>query len=94
MNLSNKNKKAQGMSLTVIIIAVLALIVLVVLVVIFTGKAGSFGKGTEETSQQFSGSKCEIPGTGGQCIDRTSCENQGRYYRTGEFSDCPGGCCY
>ena len=34
------NKKAQGISLNVIIIAVLALIVLVVLVIIFTGSTG------------------------------------------------------
>ena len=43
------NKKAQGMSLNVIIIAALALIVLVVLATIFMGRLGSFDKqvGTE-----------------------------------------------
>lgn len=41
------NKKAQGLSLNVIIIAALALIVLVVLVAIFTGQIGGFGKGTQ-----------------------------------------------
>ena len=36
------NKKAQGMSLNVIIVAALALIVLVVLTAIFIGRLGSF----------------------------------------------------
>jgi len=39
-----KKKKAQGLSLTVIIIAVLAIIVLVVVIAIFTGKISIFGK--------------------------------------------------
>ncbi len=37
-------KKAQGLSLNVIIIAALALLVLVILAVIFTGRAGMFRK--------------------------------------------------
>ena len=41
------NKKAQGLSINVIIITALALIVLVVLVVIFTGRTGIF-KGSVE----------------------------------------------
>lgn len=49
------NKKAQGLSLNVIIIAALALIVLIVLVAIFTGQIGGFGKGTATVkSQAFS----------------------------------------
>ena len=35
------NKKAQGISLNVIVIAVLALVVLVVLIMIFTGTSGT-----------------------------------------------------
>ncbi len=56
-------KKAQGMSLNVIIIAVLALIVLVVLVVIFAGKAGQFSNSTGETGNQYAPTRCDIPGT-------------------------------
>lgn len=39
-----KRGKAQGLSLTTIIIAILVIIVLVVIVMIFTGKMGFFGK--------------------------------------------------
>ena len=38
------SKKAQGLSINVIIVAAIALIVLVVLVAIFTGRLGFFGK--------------------------------------------------
>lgn len=37
------NRKGQGLSLTVIIVAALALVVLVVLIAIFLGRMGSFG---------------------------------------------------
>ena len=46
-----KNKKAQGLSLNVIIIAVLALLVLVILAVIFTGKLGTYKPQSDE--EQF-----------------------------------------
>lgn len=42
------NKKGQGLSLNVIIIAVLALLVLVVLAVIFTGRINLFEKGVSK----------------------------------------------
>ena len=38
------SKKAQGLSINVVIVAAIALIVLVVLVAIFTGRLGFFGK--------------------------------------------------
>ena len=38
-------KRAQGLSMTTIVVAVLALIVLVVLVLIFTGRMGEFTTG-------------------------------------------------
>ncbi|MBI2651359.1 hypothetical protein HYX01_02730 [Candidatus Woesearchaeota archaeon] len=38
------NKKSQGISINVIIIAVIALIVLVVLVAVFTGQIGTFNR--------------------------------------------------
>jgi len=44
------NKKAQGLSVNVIIIAAIALIVLVVLVAIFTGRLGLFSKGLGEAT--------------------------------------------
>lgn len=42
------DKKGQGLSLNVIIIAALALIVLVILVAIFTGRIGRFDTGVSE----------------------------------------------
>ena len=45
------NKRGQGISLNVIIIAALALIVLVVLVAIFTGKIGDFNRETARAGQ-------------------------------------------
>ena len=44
------NKKAQGISINVIIVAAIALIVLVVLIAIFTGRLGSFSRGVTETT--------------------------------------------
>jgi len=41
------NKKAQGLSINVIIIVAIALIVLVVLIAIFTGRLGGFVGGIE-----------------------------------------------
>lgn len=45
------NKRGQGISLNVIIIAALALIVLVVLVAIFTGRIGIFNRETDKAGQ-------------------------------------------
>jgi hypothetical protein len=45
------NKKGQGLSLNVIIVAALALIVLVVLVVIFTGRTKMFDEGVGKEGQ-------------------------------------------
>lgn len=47
-------KKAQGISINVIIIAAIALIVLVVLVAIFTGRLGKFGQDVTKVGQECS----------------------------------------
>ena len=44
------NSKAQGISMTTIVIAALALLVLVVLTLIFTGRMGDFSLGVEENT--------------------------------------------
>ncbi len=41
------DKKAEGLSLSVIVIAVLCLIVLVIMILIFTGKIGEFTTGID-----------------------------------------------
>jgi hypothetical protein len=53
------NKKAQGLSISTIVIAALAILVLVVLAVIFTGKAGLFSK-TVSTDCQVNGGVCKV----------------------------------
>jgi len=68
-------KKAQGLSITTIIVAVIALVVLVVLVAIFTGRIGLFTAGTEscinlggkcaagclEEEKEITNTNCEDP---------------------------------
>ena len=44
-------KKAQGISITTIIVAAIALIVLVVLVAIFTGRMGIWGQGLDSAGK-------------------------------------------
>ena len=51
-------KKAQGISLNVIIIAAIALLVLVILSVIFMGRMGTFGTEANDCVNK-----------GGQCLD-------------------------
>lgn len=45
------DKRGQGLSLNVIIIAIIALVVLVVLIAIFTGKMGYFQEGIDKEGQ-------------------------------------------
>lgn len=53
-----KSKKAQGISINVIIIAAIALLVLVVLSVIFLGKLNVFGEQTASCETQ--GGQCNV----------------------------------
>ena len=55
-------KKAQGLSLNVVIIAAIALIVLVVLVMIFTGRMGG-----------FTGTIAMCSNQGGECVTINTC---------------------
>jgi len=59
-----KRKKAQGLSITVIIVAVIALLVLVILALIFTGGLGKWGVKVAECENK--GGKCGI-----SCADPT-----------------------
>ena len=93
-------KKAQGLSLQVVIVAVLVLVVLVVLVLIFSGKLKVFGSTTSDTTAKFSGNNCVVPGTNNECVYNTAgittCKNQGGAYSrpAGGYDDCGGeGCC-
>ncbi|MBT7903493.1 hypothetical protein HN587_06540 [Candidatus Woesearchaeota archaeon] len=82
-----QSKKAQGLSLNMIIVAVIVLIVLVVLVMVFTGKIQFFNKGVGTQSDEFtSGKKCEMLGTLNKCVDDPS-DCSGGVARKGEW-DC------
>jgi hypothetical protein len=53
------SRKAQGMSLKVVIVAVIALVILIVLIFIMTGKVKLFSK---------TAASCESKGVGAKCI--------------------------
>ena len=87
-------KKAQGLSMNVIIIAAIALIILVVLVVIFAGRSKIFSSTTTETTAQYTGHNCEIGGTNNRCEGNPAfCRQSGGSYNDGPYDDCPMGCC-
>ena len=88
------DKKAQGMSMNVIIVAVLALVILVVLVLIFTGKIKLFSSSSSETAAKYTGKTCAVPGTNNECgLSEDSCRKKGGSYdSTTAYDDCTG-CC-
>ena len=55
-------KKAQGLSLTTIIVAAIAIIVLVVLIAIFTGKINIFGDEYSDTTEEATSDVCSPDG--------------------------------
>lgn len=57
-----KKRKAQGLSITTIIVAVIGLIILVVIIAILTGRMGIFSEGLEETSGSFTKTCGELSG--------------------------------
>lgn len=68
----DKMKKAQGLSLNMIIIAALALIILVVVVLIFSGKVGKTSEGISEVQGSVDIEKCNIPGVR-KCVESGMC---------------------
>lgn len=90
-------KKAQGLSLNIVIVAVIAIIVLIVIVAIFSGKARQFGAGTKNVSGGFE-DVCKIQGVyGRKCMDVTRCQDKGGMVIEGIYGDCMddsnGECC-
>ncbi len=87
------DKRAQGLSINVIIIVAIALIVLVVLVAVFTGRLGGFVKGVDETATCRA--SCTAFGMQkGEADDADSCEPPDRY-ASGTYRDVTTGkvCC-
>ena len=88
------NKKSQGISINVIIIAAIGLAVLVVLFAIFTGRLGIFTKTLKDTdtcAQKCSAINMALGNALNQ--DTKSCPGGSDQYIAGEFSDGKFGCC-
>lgn len=86
-----KNKKAQGLSLTTIIIAIIALLVLVVIALIFTGTLGDWA---EKVKGIFTGKDCVDDLGGRKVLVNVGCEDDETPY-AGFVKDMPEGyvCC-
>ena len=70
------NKKAQGLSLNMIVVAVIVLIVLVVIIAIFSGKLGNWG-GQVDTLAGDATKNCADLGTGAEVMDSlTACNEE------------------
>lgn len=83
-------RKAQGMSVNVIIVAAIALIVLVVLVAVFTGKFGQFVGGVDDATNCEQA--CNARGfTDGSAGDGDDCEPKERLF--GYSYDGENACC-
>ncbi len=79
------NKKGQGLSLNVIIVAAIALIVLVVLVAVFIGRINIFGQGLEQSGDaQLTAMQARY----GQCAPTVNAESTFRSnYNSAEADD-------
>ncbi|MFQ5474357.1 MAG: hypothetical protein ACE5DM_00840 [Candidatus Nanoarchaeia archaeon] len=67
-------KKAQGMSMNIIVVAAIALIILVVLIVIFVQRSGKFTSGVDE---------CK-----GTCVADVDAQCSGDYQKYDRFQKC------
>jgi len=93
----NMRKKAQGMSINVIIIAAIGLAVLVVLFAIFTGRLNIFSLGISKTASCENACKAQAKGFGTESNDAACrADSTGtRTYVPGKYDDVPAGgaCC-
>ena len=62
-------KRAQGLSITTIVVAALALLVLVVLALVFTGNMGGFTTGVKESANCNQACKASAFNGQGECLD-------------------------
>ncbi len=74
-----KHKKAQGISVTTIIIAAIALVVLVVLIAVFVGKIGPWSEKIEDCTEKGGTCvanilECKQKGALNSVLTKTSCE--------------------
>ncbi|MFC1800525.1 hypothetical protein ACFLYT_00570 [Nanoarchaeota archaeon] len=83
-------KKAQGISMNVIIIAAIALIVMVVLIAIFTGR---ISKVQDEGAAAEDRAKANICGTVGICASECPDDYEVKDSPVGKWTDCTDTCC-
>jgi len=91
-----EKRKAQGLSITTIVIAVLGLIILIVIIAILTGRLGLFGIGLDEA--KTCESLCTVIAKDTWTDDdEVTCKAQPLFFRyfSGTFGDVPIGnvCC-
>ena len=86
------SKKAQGLSINVIIVAAIALIVLVVLVAIFTGRLGIFTQEVEEVGQGCTEFK-NAEGEAAAWVARTCTGDETEVFTATDAGDHPGEHC-
>jgi hypothetical protein len=85
------NKKAQGLSMTTIVVAALALLVLVVLALVFTGRMGSFSTGIKEVGT--CAQACTAAGFEGGISTDSSCAEDTEKELIGFMEEAPETCC-
>ena len=87
------NKKAQGLSVTTIIVAIIGLIILVAIILMLTGELGAFGEGTSEASGCET--VCKAIGKVKHTTETSDaeCKNAKGQYIFGDYSDVSSGVC-
>jgi len=89
-------KKAQGLSLTTIVIAALVIIVLIILIVIMSGRMNLFGDAYDSSDDDVMTNICMKEGAACLTPDKTTGTCPSGYSElSGEYIDCGGSqkCC-
>ncbi|MBN2881582.1 hypothetical protein JXM83_06055 [Candidatus Woesearchaeota archaeon] len=83
----NFSKKAQGMSLNMVVVAAIALIVLVVLTAIFASKIRTSTQEGEKSTNNILNQACETDNEY-RCSSNSGCVQKGGATKPGSFVDC------
>ncbi|MBN2881581.1 hypothetical protein JXM83_06050 [Candidatus Woesearchaeota archaeon] len=90
------NKKGDGMSLNLVVVAAIALVVLVVLLSVFASKMRQGTQGQETAVKEFNTNLCSQTREGAKCLSvgETGCSKSDADASQG-YIDCPkgSGCC-
>ena len=87
-------KRAQGLSINVIIVAVIGLIILVVVIAMFTGRIDLYSSGVKELTTCENTCK-NIGADAGVNLNELACKSlsDDNQFLPGTYSDAPDGCC-